>query len=468
MRTATGRAPNGWRRRPASDLASGLPDGLAHTRPAAPQVSGAEATPNRPIPTAMGRGTWVLIDQALSSASNFGVTVLVARSVSIGEFGTFGLVFAIGTLAMGVTRGAITQPLAIRFATRRAIDQSASALGATLIVAMPICLALGVASFGSGPQNQGSLLVFAMVLPLVLVQDTFRFVFIANGTPRQAALNDLIWCLVQTILLTVVVLSFEPTTPNFIVAWGVSGAVAAIFGGWQARALPAPRRGVTFLRRHADLGIRFAAEFLFQAGATQITILILALQVGTEGVGAVRGAQALLGIYFTVFMGGVIAATPEAARLIATRRAALPRALALLSFGLAILAVAFGGLLLLLPHSVGEQLLGDTWQQARSLIAGTTAGMAAVGAGAGGFIGMRVLEDAKANLRVRVISGVLTIALGVMGAVVAQAEGAVWALAIGQASAGVGAWVAFLRRFRTPVLGAGTDGDVRSLWRQLA
>ena len=58
---------------------------------------------------------WGVADQTLSSLTNFALTVLVARSLGVTEFGYFAIVLTIYLTSMGLSRAAITSPLSIRF-----------------------------------------------------------------------------------------------------------------------------------------------------------------------------------------------------------------------------------------------------------------------------------------------------------------------------------------------------------------
>ena len=62
---------------------------------------------------AAGRVSWGLADQALSSLTNFGLVVLVARSVQPAEFGAFSVVYAMFALALGAARAIAGEPLLI-------------------------------------------------------------------------------------------------------------------------------------------------------------------------------------------------------------------------------------------------------------------------------------------------------------------------------------------------------------------
>ena len=62
-----------------------------------------------------GRLGWGVADQAMSSLTNFGVGIYVARSLGIQEFGAFSLAFATYLIVLAASRGLATDALAVRF-----------------------------------------------------------------------------------------------------------------------------------------------------------------------------------------------------------------------------------------------------------------------------------------------------------------------------------------------------------------
>ena len=64
---------------------------------------------------AVKRVGWGLGDQALSSMTNFAVGILVARSVSVADFGAYALAFSAYCFILGISRALATEPFAVRF-----------------------------------------------------------------------------------------------------------------------------------------------------------------------------------------------------------------------------------------------------------------------------------------------------------------------------------------------------------------
>ncbi len=67
------------------------------------------------VPPALRRTGWGLGDQMVSSLTNVALTIMVARSVSADEFGTFSLLLATYLVCVTLVRGLTSEPLLVRF-----------------------------------------------------------------------------------------------------------------------------------------------------------------------------------------------------------------------------------------------------------------------------------------------------------------------------------------------------------------
>jgi len=67
----------------------------------------------------VGGAFWGLLDQALSSLTNFALTFTAARSLDPHAFGGFSLAFAAYLLALGFSRSVGSEPLVVRFSGAR-------------------------------------------------------------------------------------------------------------------------------------------------------------------------------------------------------------------------------------------------------------------------------------------------------------------------------------------------------------
>src|SRR4051794_18347281 len=64
----------------------------------------------RPTPHLRREGAWAMVDQILSSGTNFVPSLLLARVLGPSDFGTFSLAFLAWFLTLSVIRSALMQP----------------------------------------------------------------------------------------------------------------------------------------------------------------------------------------------------------------------------------------------------------------------------------------------------------------------------------------------------------------------
>ncbi|MBM7169426.1 hypothetical protein JQK87_13580, partial [Streptomyces sp. G44] len=338
----------------------------------------------------LGRLSWGLADQAASSMTNFAVGIYVARSLGLAAFGVFSLAWVTYGVVLSISRGLATDPLMVRFSGvpdaswRGAVARSSgAALGAGAAIGAA-CLAAGLALGGSvGP----AFAALGAVLPGLLLQDAWRYSFFAAGNGRKAFVNDLVWG--AALVPAMVIAAHVDTVAAFVLAWGASAAVAACYGCLQSGIRPRPAGARAWLRAHHDLGYRYVVENVSTSGASQLRAYGLGAIVGIGAVGAVRGAELLLGPFLAVLMGLSLVTVAEAARVLRRAPHRLGLFCLLLGGAQAVAALLWGAALLLVPDRAGEFVLGDVWSTASQLIVPATLGVAGAGLGTGAAAGLR-------------------------------------------------------------------------------
>ncbi|MGW7416851.1 hypothetical protein, partial [Streptomyces sp. NPDC054863] len=301
----------------------------------------------RPRPSAgramAGRLSWGLADQAASSMTNFAVGLYVARSLGLTAFGVFSLAWLTYGLVLNVARGLATDPLVVRFSGvpqaswRTAAARSTGAALGVAAVLGGLCLLVGPVV--GGPVGT-AFACLGVVLPGLLLQDAWRFAFFAAGSGRKAFVNDLVWgvALVPAMLVAARV----GTVAAFVLAWGASAAVAALFGCFQSGILPRATRSLGWLREQRDLGLRYLVENVSLSGAAQLRAYGLGGLVGVGAVGAIRGAELLLGPFLALLMGLSLVTVAEAARVLRQAPSRVARFCFLLGGGQAVAALLWG------------------------------------------------------------------------------------------------------------------------------
>lgn len=404
----------------------------------------------------VGRLSWGLADQAASSMSNFVVGFYVARSLGVTAFGVFSLAWVTYGVVLGASRGLATDPLVVRFsgvphtAWRGAAARSTGAALAVGAAVGAVCLLAGLA-LGGGVGAAFACL--GVVLPGLLLQDAWRFAFFAAGAGRKAFVNDLVWGV--ALVPAMVVAARVGSVGAFVLAWGASAAVAAGYGLLQSGVRPRPAGARGWLREQRDLGYRYLVENGSLSGAGQLRSYGLGVIVGVGAVGAVRGAELLLGPFLALLMGLSLVTVAEAARVLRRAPHRLGRFCLLLGGGQAVAALLWGAALLLVPDRLGELVLGGVWPSASELIVPAALGVAGAGLGTGAAAGLRALGAARLSLRVQLFASACYVAGGLGGAVVSGTVGSAWGVAAATAAGSAVWWLqlrsALRERHRNPI-----------------
>ena len=393
---------------------------------------------------------WGLADQAVSSITNFVLGLVVARSLGATAFGAFSLAWVTYGVVLNVSRGVATDPLTVRYsgAADARWRAAASKAASTAVV---VGVAFGVLSVVGGLAIAGavgpSFVALGITLPGLMLQDSWRYAFFASGQGNRAFLNDAVWAvgLVPAMLLA----DAAGTSFDFVLAWGGAAALAAGFGCLQTRCLPRAHGIVGWLGEHRALGTRYAVENLSDSASAQIRLTGLGLISGLAAVGAVRGAQLLQGPFIALRMGISLMAVPEAARVLERRPHRLTTFCALLGGSQAAAGLVWGGLLLVLPTTVGTLMLGSLWPAAIALIIPTTVVMALGCLFDGAFVGLRALGVARRSLRAQVTRALAGVVLGLAGASVGGASGMLWGAAVASLIGVVVVWTQLRAAVRT-------------------
>lgn len=335
--------------------------------------------PGQPVPAAPPRergggaakAGWTILDQVVSSGTNAVINFVIARRVGASEFGAFTIAYTIFALVVGLSRAASTAPLGISYATAqqpvfRAATRAAS--GTALVIGLligAVLLAVGAASPGAVGVN---LVAMGMVMPALLVQDSWRYTFFAQGRPAAAVVNDLGWAAAMAAGFAVLPDRLSSDAASLVLVWGAAAATAAFLGIAQTGTWPNPARAIRWFSAHRETTGFMTAEYVTMQGAQQTSTLIIGALGSSSLVGALRGIQTLLAPTMNLAVALTSFAIPEFPRrpdMPARTRTRLAYALsALVVASSTIWALAF----LVLPDGFGRALLGDTWPRTRSLL----------------------------------------------------------------------------------------------------
>lgn len=374
---------------------------------------------------------WGLVDQALSSATNFGGSILAARSLTSSDFGAVAIGFSVFLLVLGISRAWSSEPLVIRYSAAFASDRAdavSRAAGSSVAIGLLSGVLVGAVGLAFDGALRSVLLVLAVSLPFLMLQDLWRFALIMQGRQRSAAGNDGLWLLVMLSAFAIGTRT-ELSPTGAIACWTMGACVASGFGLVQLRCRP-KTRVLTWWAKHSDLGARFAVEFLLVIGVSYALTIGVAAVGGLEDSAGFRGATVLMGPLNVLFLGVGFQVLPLMVHQVKDDVNRVWRTAKLTSVCLAAVALFWVVTLLVIPDIVGQALLGDSWHVTEPLLPVFSWLYMALAAGLGALYGLRALADARRSLKTRLALSPLVIVSGVSGAAIAGPVGAAAGLAL--------------------------------------
>jgi len=393
---------------------------------------------------ASGRAVSGLADQVVSSATNFAVNLVAARSLGASDFGVFSLLFATYLLVLGAMRAVAGEPLVVGFSAaeheRSRAAPSAAAAGLAVTVglgAAVACLALGAALGGSMFRP---FVTLAVVLPGLMLQDVWRWVFFTAGNPGHALANDAVWTAGTGLAFALVLLLGHPGVAALLLAWGLPAYLAAGFGLAQSRLRPAPARGARWLKGNRPVAGRFLTEFVVGNGLVQLMVYVVAVVAGGPALGTYRAGLVLLAPLNVLLIAFGMYGVPEGVRSHAAEPGGVIPLFGRVAAALALVCVGLGIAIHLIPERLGTAILGTNWHGAHALAIPLSISYAGYAVAAGAAVGLRSIGAYQASVLARLWSGGLVVVGVVVGAAVDAAMGAAVGSAVGSVAGALVWW----------------------------
>ena len=404
------------------------------------------------------RAGWGLLDQVVSSGTNFAVGIFVARTLPLEDFGAFSIAFLVYTFTLSVARAFPMEPLLIRYSTvvaarwrRGTAAATGTSVGAGCVVALAVILIGAVVGGATG----AALLAVGATLPGLLLQDAWRLAFFAAGRGRDAFLNDLTWA-VALVPAFVIARSSGSSLFAIAFAWGIAASIAAVVGVAQARLLPRPDWARSWWQEHADLAPKYFAEAMIRTGVSTITMIVIGAIAGLAAVGSIRAAQLVMSPVQILIFAASLVAVPEAVRILKRSVGSLVRLSVLVSCALAAVCLTWGLAALLLPDQVGELILGDNWTAARAFLPAWILTLLGTAVSFGPGMILRAFANATLSLEVTILAATIGFVVPV-GAAFLGGLPAAWGLAVAAVVGSVISWLVVPLGIRTWRTGRSAD-----------
>jgi O-antigen/teichoic acid export membrane protein len=234
----------------------------------------------------VGAGLADQVVVALANAGNSLVALLLLPDT--GRAGVLVLALAVGYAAVSLNRafvGEVLLALAARFEPADRARLIRDGLAAALVTGLLTALVLVVVRLLASADLR-DLGWIALVIPVVMLQDTARFSLLAQARQQQALLNDIGLVVVQAAAVVTLAVTHHVTAGGLVLCWGL-GALAG-YTGYVLRGGPLPWRGDP--RRWPAQTRRLAGWFTATAVVGQVHTLLVTFLIG---VGLSTGAVAL-------------------------------------------------------------------------------------------------------------------------------------------------------------------------------
>lgn len=368
------------------------------------------------------RRALVMADQGAASLSNVLVGVLVARALPAEGFGAFGLAWVAYLVAIGVGRAFVGEPLLSRYSHEREeqrMQRLPDVLGSAVTVSVVLSATGAVIALGLDGEPSSAMLAMCLVLPIVLLEDAWRFAFVIER-PLSALVMDVTWLL--TVVVALVSAPADAGAAWFVLAWGASAIPAVALAAVIDRVPLFPMHPFRWLRDERETGSRFFWEFLSAQACGHFSLIALGGVAGMTALAGVRAVQILYGPLNTVHAGIYLAVVPDGARTRDDPRR-LRRLSVVASGVISAVALTWLTFCLLLSDGAGETLFGQSWWEGNDLILPMGLAMIAGSVVTGGFAGVRSLGDPRASLRARLQSLPGQLVLPLLGGAMAGAVG---------------------------------------------
>ena len=389
-----------------------------------------------------------VLDQGLSSVTNFGAVIVAATLLSPRDFGAFAVAYALYGIFIAGEQALVGSELVLtKGDAGLKLTRSREALAFAFVLGVVAAMVTMISALAA-PGVKTSLFGLAVALPLLFVQDAIRFAASTLQRGEIAILSDGLWLVLSWGVFIGLHLHGDSAGPGTIFfSWAVTGAFSALlvlpfFGRWTA--VPSLRR----FRDRSYLGYRFVWEFLALRALGQGLTLSLAFFASLAAVGAVRGANTLFGPLTVALLAAGSFGAPLVMRAPARLR---DRVLGTLGLVLVSMTVAVFLLFLSLPHSVGTRILGDSWDGARTMLLPVGAQIACTAVSTVAYLALR-LVDPRSTLPLRLWAAAAYLPGFFIGYYLNGVVGAVWGMACGSL---VQAVLGCTHYFRLRVRGSG-------------
>jgi hypothetical protein len=378
----------------------------------------------------------LLADQGVCSLGNFSLLAVGAHLLSPHDFGRLGVCITVGLIALGCARAAGGEPLAIRWSGVPRTQFTVPASGA-----LTAGLGVSVAAMGLSSllltivwDDPGVAAACAVSVPCVILQDSTRYVLLADSRLRLVLFCDLLMLALQLGGFGFLAARRSLSPEVILLVWGGAGLLSALVAMTMTNYTVHPadlRRWVGAVR---DLVPKLLMDFGIQSGLGQVALLAISALVGVVGFGYLRLAYLALGPVNILLLSMLTTGLPYAVRTGKQSADGLRRLAAVVSIVCGFGALAWTAMLLFVPAWLTTTVLGGQWAHARGLLLPIGLGYVATGLSAGPMLRLQASAALNRLVRTRLAVAIPALLLPTLAAALFGLRGAAWGI-------GVAAWL---------------------------
>jgi len=377
---------------------------------------------------------WGVLDQGFSSGTNLALSILAGQVLGPTGLGVIFLGFSMYLLALSFLRALITEPMVVATAARNREERDASTRACMILVIIVAAAitALMVAVGLVAPDPLGrSLLVFAPWAGVALVQDQWRSVLFRDQRGAAACFNDGVWAVG---MLAILPLALAVRDDWAIAAtWGGGAALAAVVGFWQVKVRPGGLADAYawWTRDLRHLGSWLAIENVILTAGGQLTVVLLAGQLGAADLGGIRAVEVAFAPMTLVGEALAFPGVPILSRALTVSMAAARRWAWRLGLGAALLVGGYLAIALPLRDQLLSRVFGPEFDQFAVLALPIALAQLLRALSTGFSVLIKADARVHAIVVVRGLTTGLTLVLGPLFAALYGLTPAVWGLALG-------------------------------------
>ncbi len=231
----------------------------------------------------------VALSQALSSGSNFLISLIAVRVLHLGDFGAFSASLALVYLGLALTRSLVCEPL-MALSSRPGVT-AGNAVRATLCVSVATAVVLAAIGW-SFPTHLGPLRILGLGYPLVALQDVLRHAAFADLRGDLAVLSDTVWAGAQsTAMIALAAAGRLDSVGSVVGCWLLGAAAGAVVGRRVCGVHFSAGSARQFFGCTRELSAWSLPQFAVGTAVSQSLPGLLTAVVGPAGVGLLRAAQ---------------------------------------------------------------------------------------------------------------------------------------------------------------------------------